>query len=198
MTGGATAFPNGGKAANSGGMSNGGTSAQTGGTNAAGQGGVAGSSQTGIAGAAGSGFKCKSDNDCCAVVDPCYTTMTVVGLPDKSALEAQIAAHPQTYCTACIPPAVQVTCVDGQCLGFKVGTGTWPPSGLSGTHCGLLPLSTGGTLGVSASAERTAPIIPVFGGSAGTLGATSTGGVSTGGMHTGGTSSTLGVSFGCG
>jgi hypothetical protein len=189
-SGGTTTVATGGKVSNSGGASTGGVSAQAG--------GVAGAAQAGSAGAVEPDFKCQSDDDCCAVVDNCYNTMTVVGLPYKAATEARIAAYPPTtMCNSCIPPQVQVTCLNGLCLGYKAGSGTtWPGSGLSGTHCGVL--STGGTSGVSASVERAEPIVAAFGGAASTGGASSTGGkASSGGASTGGKSSTLGQNFSC-
>jgi hypothetical protein len=162
--------------------SRGGTGQQSsGGTSPVEQGGEAGSPEAGSAGVVTSEFRCQSDDDCCAVSDPCLTTMQVVGLPYKEALEADIAANPKDRCTSCLAPSVQVTCVDGQCLGYKVGFGTWPPSGLAATHCGALPVATGGTLSGSAGSVTSADMV-----------------APSGGVSAGGTTSTLETAFGCG
>jgi hypothetical protein len=95
---------------------------------------------------------CSSDSDCCAVVDECYAQLWLVTQAQKAEVEAYIASLQHPACFSCIPPAVQVSCQSGQCVGVEVGGGTWPPSGLSGTHCGTLP--TNGTGGAPSATSR--------------------------------------------
>jgi hypothetical protein len=97
-------------------------------------------------------FSCSSDSDCCVVVDECYAQAWLGTQAQKAEIESYIASLERTTCLSCIPPAVQVTCQSGQCTGIEVGVGTWPPSGLSATHCGTLP--NGGAAGAPSATSH--------------------------------------------
>ncbi len=109
-------------------------------------------------------LRCSSDDECCAVVDECYDQLWLVTQGQKTEVEAYIASLQRPSCFACIPPSVQVSCQNGQCVGVEVGVGTWPPSGLSGTHCGVLP--TNGTGGAPPSSSSRLMSDPPTAGSA--------------------------------
>jgi len=124
----------------------------TGGT--AGTGGSTGVSNGGVGGLQPPvrDLSCSSDSDCCAVVDDCYAQAWLVTQAEKAEIEAYIAALVHPACFSCIPPAVQVSCQSGQCVGVEVDIGTSPPTGLMQTHCGTLP--TGGAAGAPSTASR--------------------------------------------
>ncbi len=93
---------------------------------------------------------CSSDSDCCTVVDDCYAQAWLVTQAQKAEVEAYIAALQHPACFSCIPPAIQVSCQSGQCVGVEIEMGTSPPTGLLKTHCGTIPINgTGGTASAS-------------------------------------------------
>lgn len=74
---------------------------------------------------------CTKNSDCCVVVNGCTNQAQVVAAGDFAAAPG---AWPycDDECTDCIPPVVDVGCVDGVCVGEAL-----PPDGQFGTsHCG--------------------------------------------------------------
>ena len=53
---------------------------------------------------------------------------------------------PGTMCVPCIPPAVQVRCDQGQCVGEKLTDGVDYNSPLRKAHCGPLELPDAGAM----------------------------------------------------
>lgn len=107
---------------------------------------------------------CATAADCCVVVDGCMNEALVVGAKDQATVANLVAAYdqaeyalgPQARCTGCVPPPVQVSCVQNKCVGSYVGFespdgGEIDPSFMQ-NHCGTLPnapaaISTGSVLG---------------------------------------------------
>lgn len=84
-------------------------------------------------------FPCRSDDDCCTTVDSC---MGRVYLYSQGPGGSAPAIPPSTgMCLPCMTPAIQVTCVSGQCVGTKVSN---YPSALLKSHCGTLSLTDAG------------------------------------------------------
>lgn len=77
---------------------------------------------------------CQKNSDCCVIVNGCISAAQVVAAADKDKAKA---AWP--YCTdlcnACIPPAVVVGCVDGECTGTTVDLAD-AAADLMQDHCG--------------------------------------------------------------
>ena len=94
-------------------------------------------------------FTCVTDADCCVVEYACFNTLYLVTKTQEAQMQAYVASLSTPYCTACITPEVQVSCQNKQCTGQVVGVGTWPSTGLSATHCGVLPVL--GAAGASSS-----------------------------------------------
>jgi hypothetical protein len=116
-------------------------------------------------------LSCQSDNDCCVVLDDCQVALYLVGASQRAQMEAYLKALDRKMCTSCMAPNVQVACTNGQCTGTELGTNlNWPPTGLGATHCGKLPVGTGGTTGappeptpVPASEPDASTPVTVFG-----------------------------------
>lgn len=87
-----------------------------------------------------SDFPCRRDSDCCIEIDTC---MNVAYLYSKAPGAAPAPSIPPStgWCTACIPPAIQVRCVSGQCIGERIATYDSP---LLFSHCGPVALPDGG------------------------------------------------------
>ena len=134
----------------------------------AGAGGAAGAAGTaggagaaGTAGAPGDGgdprqqaasyatetIACTTNTDCCVVFDMCMNAGYVVGVADKGAVASLLASAPQSQCSSCIPPAVQVRCGPSKtCVGVKIDCG-WSLQDLQDAmtnHCGLVTLPDAG------------------------------------------------------
>ena len=73
---------------------------------------------------------CTQNSDCCVVINDCLNQAQIV---PAAAYATASAVWPSCtgQCTGCIPPAVQVACVDGACVGQ---TSTDPTAGTS--YCG--------------------------------------------------------------
>jgi hypothetical protein len=73
---------------------------------------------------------CATDDDCCVVFDGCVNQGLVVGVADKDKVASLLAEFDQAegtaesqgtvkpMCTGCIPPTIQVGCVEKKCVGF--------------------------------------------------------------------------------
>jgi hypothetical protein len=86
---------------------------------------------------------CKTDSDCCVVVDGCINQALVVGAADKDKVASLVSQPDPGGCTGCLLPAVQVTCDQGQCQGALIDV--YSPDGgieagaitqLTQDHCG--------------------------------------------------------------
>jgi hypothetical protein len=120
-----------------------------------GTGGANGGVGTGTGGASQAPVRdltCSSDTDCCAVVDGCYAQMWLVTQTQKAEIETYIASTVHPACFACIPPAVQVSCQIGQCVGTELPYASGLPTELMQTHCGPVPVSGAGGAGTAPSA----------------------------------------------
>lgn len=84
-------------------------------------------------------FPCRNDGDCCTTVDTCMGRVYLYSQGPGGSLPT---IPPTTgMCLPCMTPAIQVTCVSGQCLGTKVSSA---PSSLLKSHCGTLSLTDAG------------------------------------------------------
>jgi hypothetical protein len=95
---------------------------------------------------------CTAASDCCVVFDDCTNQGLVVGAASESKVVSLLSAFDQSVendpnehvCTGCIPPPIQVSCVQNKCVGTIVDTtpidGTAPNLGnLEQNHCGSTP-----------------------------------------------------------
>ena len=88
-------------------------------------------------------FPCRNDSDCCIAIDSCMATAYLYSKGPGGAGPPTMPIHnPGDGCLACIPPAVQVRCVSGQCTGEKISS---YPSLLTVGHCGYITIPDGGT-----------------------------------------------------
>jgi hypothetical protein len=80
---------------------------------------------------------CTKNSDCCVVTNSCLSQAQVVKAADYMTAGA---AWPYCdgACVGCIGPAIQVGCVNGQCVGQDVdGMTPPPPDALRMDHCGV-------------------------------------------------------------
>jgi hypothetical protein len=87
------------------------------------------------------GYPCRNDSDCCISIDSCMATAYLYSKGPGGAPPPG-GSTSTGGCLACIPPAVQVRCVSGQCQGERI------PSVYSGAllnaHCGYVAPLDGG------------------------------------------------------
>ena len=85
---------------------------------------------------------CRNDLDCCIVIDDCMAIAYLYSKAPGAIGPPSFPSNPDV-CLACIPPAVQVRCASGQCVGEKI------PSVYEGAlvknHCGPIVLTDAGT-----------------------------------------------------
>jgi len=86
-------------------------------------------------------FMCTQNSDCCVIVNTCTNEAQIVSATNQAAAKA---AWPycENQCTSCIPPAIQVGCLGGVCVGQAVPLPD-ASSDLLMDHCGATPV--GGT-----------------------------------------------------
>ena len=86
---------------------------------------------------------CRNDSDCCIVIDDCMATAYLyTKAPGGGGMPTFPPSGPGGTCLACIPPAVQVRCDLGQCVGEKLPEVYSGP--LVDNHCGPVVLPDGG------------------------------------------------------
>ncbi len=86
---------------------------------------------------------CTQNSDCCVVVNDCLSQSQIV--PAGSYTDAQSAwPYCDSQCNDCIPPAVHVGCVSGQCVGQQDDSATADDS-LRQSHCGTDDVTTPST-----------------------------------------------------
>jgi len=84
---------------------------------------------------------CTQNSDCCVIVNGCLSQSQIVAATNKDQAKA---AWPycDSMCNACIPPAVEVGCQGGTCVGQVVPVPD-ASTDLLMDHCGAVPV--GGT-----------------------------------------------------
>ncbi len=82
-------------------------------------------------------FPCTKSSDCCVIVNGCTNAAQIVGAKDEAAAKAAWS-YCDAQCTACIPPAIEVGCNEGQCAGRVVDFAD-ASSDLLQDHCGVDP-----------------------------------------------------------
>ena len=89
-------------------------------------------------------FTCTKSSDCCVVVNACLSQAQIVLATDYTAAQADWP-YCESQCNGCIPPIVEVGCVNGQCVGEVVDAGTMPEpdASLYQSHCGMDPVTVG-------------------------------------------------------
>lgn len=80
---------------------------------------------------------CATADDCCVVMDDCMATGYVVGAGDYEQALELVDRLDDDVCVGCITPLVELSCIEGQCLG----TASYPgdpggPDVTPGAHCG--------------------------------------------------------------
>jgi len=77
---------------------------------------------------------CTENSDCCVVINGCLAEGQIVHASDYA--KAQVAWPYCPYeCLECLPPNIDVACVDGICVGEEA---EWTGEMVSGTsHCGV-------------------------------------------------------------
>lgn len=101
-------------------------------------------------------FPCRNDLDCCIVIDACLATAYLYSRGTGGAGPPTLPTHnPGDMCLACIPPAVQVHCVSGQCTGEKLSTYS---SQLTVGHCGTIAVPDGGSYALYETIDGGSPV----------------------------------------
>lgn len=80
-------------------------------------------------------FACAKNSDCCVVINTCVNEGQVVGADKKDAVKA-LWPYCTDACTKCIPPAIHVECLSGECVGYSDMDINAPPE-LRADHCGV-------------------------------------------------------------
>jgi hypothetical protein len=99
-------------------------------------------------------YSCRDDSDCCIAVDTCNEVAHLYSRAPGAT--GRPSFSPGTMCVPCIPPAVQVRCDQGQCLGEKISTGVDYNSAIRKDHCGPVALPDAGAASMSQPAYRAA------------------------------------------
>ena len=106
---------------------------------------------------------CTTAADCCVVFDGCVNRGYVVGVADKDKVASLLADYDQyemtigtaSRCTACVPPPVQVSCVQNKCIGTQLPRETSDGGDIDQSfwtnHCG--------TIGAPESSSHTGSIL---------------------------------------
>ncbi|MEP7122320.1 MAG: hypothetical protein ABJE95_15470 [Byssovorax sp.] len=92
---------------------------------------------------------CQSGADCCVIVSPCLSEAQIVGAAQRDEASS-VWPYCDVACVDCIPPAIEVACVGGACLG-RVVPAQAPDSPLRRDHCGteiMKAIDFGGSTGV--------------------------------------------------
>jgi len=111
-----------------------------------------GARDTSVEAAAPPNLTCRTDGDCCIEVEGCMARAYLYSIaPGASAPPIIAPVPPGTMCLPCIPPAVQVRCDNGQCVGEKLST--MYSGRLIQSHCGTVDLPDAGTMLYQSSYE---------------------------------------------
>jgi hypothetical protein len=87
-------------------------------------------------------FTCTKSSDCCVVVNACLSQAQIVLATDFAAAQTDWPTC-ESQCNGCIPPAVEVGCVNGECVGEVVDAGTTPDASIYQSHCGMDAVTVG-------------------------------------------------------
>ncbi|MBN2573981.1 MAG: hypothetical protein JXP73_05390 [Deltaproteobacteria bacterium] len=87
-------------------------------------------------------YNCNDDSDCCIVVDTCNGTAHLYSLAPGATGPPSFPSY--TMCAPCVPPAVQVRCDQGRCVGERISSGVDYESPLREDHCGPVALPDAG------------------------------------------------------
>jgi len=80
---------------------------------------------------------CQTNADCCVVINTCINEAQIVLAADYSAA-GMVQPYCDNQCTNCIPPAIDVGCVGGKCVGQNLSNANPPPPDmLRQSHCGV-------------------------------------------------------------
>jgi hypothetical protein len=77
---------------------------------------------------------CTTNSDCCVVINGCTSTAQIVTATNQA--KAKAAMDTCGNCNNCIPPAIQVGCDNGVCVGTVVDFADGG-MGLTQDHCGV-------------------------------------------------------------
>jgi hypothetical protein len=101
-------------------------------------------------------FPCRNDLDCCIAIDSCMATAYLYSKGPGGAGPPTMPTHnPGDGCLPCIPPAVQVRCLSGQCTGEKISSYS---SQLTVGHCGTITIPDGGTYALYETIDGGSPV----------------------------------------
>lgn len=78
---------------------------------------------------------CQQNSDCCVVINACANQAQVVRFADFEAAEKAFP-YCDDACTKCIPPSIQVACVNGKCVGEDT-SGANATDEFRTSHCGM-------------------------------------------------------------
>jgi hypothetical protein len=87
-------------------------------------------------------YTCRDDSDCCIVVDTCINHAYLYSIAPGAT--GRPTLPPSGVCNRCVPPAVQVRCELGQCVGTELSDGADLAGQLRQNHCGLIGLPDAG------------------------------------------------------
>lgn len=79
---------------------------------------------------------CSTNADCCAIVNGCTSAVQVVGASKLSLAKANWP-YCESECVFCTAPAVEVECLNGQCVGYQIPDEEMPSQDLRKDHCGV-------------------------------------------------------------
>jgi hypothetical protein len=77
---------------------------------------------------------CQSGTECCVIISPCLSQAQIVAATQRDEASS-VWPYCDVACVDCVPPAIEVACVGGTCLG-RVVEGQAPDSPLRQDHCG--------------------------------------------------------------
>jgi hypothetical protein len=78
---------------------------------------------------------CQSGTECCVIMSPCLSQAQIIAATQRDEASA-VWPYCEVACVDCVPPAIEVACVAGSCLG-RVVDGAPPDSPLRQDHCGV-------------------------------------------------------------
>jgi hypothetical protein len=104
--------------------------------------GLDGAQDAAVDATAPANYTCRDDSDCCIVIDTCREVAYLYSKAPGATGQPSISGG--TMCVPCIPPAVQVRCDLGQCVGEKVSADYFGP--IRQDHCGPVTMPDAGAI----------------------------------------------------
>jgi len=80
-------------------------------------------------------ISCTKNSDCCLVINGCLGEGQVVHASDYQLAQQVWPYCPDDGCVQCLPPFVEVACVDGSCVGEATDWNGEP--NMEESHCGV-------------------------------------------------------------